>query len=83
MPIFEYECKKCNNIFEKLVLTETPKIICPICSSETVTKIISSSNFKVKGYSELNGYTKKNWSGEEIVKNGPEKSIENMKHNMR
>lgn len=59
MPIFEYQCKKCGYIFEEVILNKIPKIgtICPNCSY-IATKIISDSNFVIKGYSEKNGYSK-------------------------
>lgn len=82
MPIFMYECKKCNKEFEKLVIKDTCEIICPTCKSDSVRKIMSSSIFKIKGFSYENGYSKTAITDESIIKNGPLKSIEQMKHNM-
>ncbi len=40
MPLFEFQCKNCENIFEDLVLSnEIPK--CPQCQSEKTEKLIS------------------------------------------
>lgn len=49
MPIYEYECEKCKNIFEKYqhfdddILTK-----CKHCGGD-LRKIISKSNFVLKG----------------------------------
>jgi len=42
MPIYEYKCKKCENIFSKLVFNQDTKIECPSCKSEDVEKQIST-----------------------------------------
>jgi putative FmdB family regulatory protein len=44
MPIYEYTCKKCNKIFETLVLSsdDVKGIQCPECGSEEVQKMLSS-----------------------------------------
>ncbi|MBW1669923.1 MAG: zinc ribbon domain-containing protein [Deltaproteobacteria bacterium] len=44
MPIYEYTCKKCNKIFESLVLSsrDIKEIQCPECGSEDVHKMLSS-----------------------------------------
>ncbi len=40
MPIYEYQCKKCKNVFETLVLSadSSDKIVCRKCGSINVTK---------------------------------------------
>jgi putative FmdB family regulatory protein len=60
IPIYEFQCKKCGYIFEEVILSKVSKIgtICPNCSY-IATKIISSSNFVIKGYSAANNYSKK------------------------
>ncbi|MEA1868176.1 MAG: zinc ribbon domain-containing protein [Thermodesulfobacteriota bacterium] len=44
MPIYEYTCKKCNRIFESLVLSsrDIKEIHCPECGSGEVEKMLSS-----------------------------------------
>lgn len=44
MPIYEFICKDCGKVFEKLVLTkdEEKENLCPFCNSENTEKIISS-----------------------------------------
>jgi len=39
MPIFEFNCQDCGYHFEKLVLREQKKVICPQCGSHSVKKI--------------------------------------------
>lgn len=49
MPIYEYECSKCNRIVEKWQgLSEAPLTDCPDCAG-ALKKIISSSSFQLKG----------------------------------
>jgi putative FmdB family regulatory protein len=51
MPIYEYTCKKCNKIFESLVLTsrDIKGIQCPECGSEEVQKMLSNFSFGSTG----------------------------------
>jgi len=81
MPIFEYECNN-GHIFEKLVMNTSKKLIvvCPECGSKKIKKVISNgSYFKIFGYKESNGYSKRNQTDEDIIKKGPQQSIEDMK----
>jgi putative FmdB family regulatory protein len=47
MPMFDFECKKCNQVYEDLVNHSNPekKIKCPFCSSKSKTKLVSKPNF--------------------------------------
>ena len=50
MPIYEYECLKCNKIFEELQSFSDKDITkCPHCKKSKVKKIISLSSFQLKG----------------------------------
>ncbi len=45
MPIFEYQCEKCNTDFEKLVFSSddhNPE--CPECNSQEVMKKMSATS---------------------------------------
>ncbi len=49
MPIYEYECKSCENVFEvQQRMTDNPLKKCPDCNGE-VKKLISASSFQLKG----------------------------------
>ena len=50
MPIYEYECAKCDKIFEELQSFSDPDIKkCPHCKGGKVKKLISLSSFQLKG----------------------------------
>ena len=45
MPIFEFKCMKCNDIFEVLVRNaqEEREICCPRCQSDQFERVISAT----------------------------------------
>jgi putative FmdB family regulatory protein len=50
MPIYDYECKVCEVIFDKLVKFDDPTPNCPECGSDNVQKKeIQTINFELKG----------------------------------
>ncbi|MEW6113971.1 MAG: zinc ribbon domain-containing protein [Thermodesulfobacteriota bacterium] len=44
MPIYEYQCNKCEGQFEKLVFGQED-VVCPQCGGD-VRRLLSSCNFK-------------------------------------
>ena len=42
MPIFEYQCQKCHNVFEELVMSSKSNVCCPSCQSKKVKKLMSA-----------------------------------------
>lgn len=64
MPIYEYECEKCQKHFEYLQkMSDAPKTKCEACGG-ALTKLISPSGFILKGggwYKDL--YSKKPGGG--------------------
>lgn len=49
MPIYEYECESCRNVFEITQrMTDDPLSSCPDCDG-SVKKIVSRSSFLLKG----------------------------------
>lgn len=44
MPIYEYKCSKCGNIFEKLVFAsdQEEKFVCPSCGDQDACRLMSS-----------------------------------------
>ncbi len=50
MPIYEYECTACQHQFDEVQKMNDPVITrCPMCSQETVTRLISAVGFQLKG----------------------------------
>ncbi|MGA2780502.1 MAG: zinc ribbon domain-containing protein [Smithella sp.] len=43
MPIYEFRCKKCKNIFESLIFSsvEEKKLSCPKCGTKKPQKVMS------------------------------------------
>lgn len=64
MPIYEYECMKCNKIHEVMQrFNEEPLKNCPECGGE-LRKLISHSSFILKGSGwYVTDYARKNNSG--------------------
>lgn len=49
MPIFEYECQECGDIFEVLQKRDDPPPAEHSCGSTKVRKVMSASSFVLKG----------------------------------
>jgi len=47
MPIYEFRCIKCDQVFEKLFIAKDEKvdISCPFCKSEIVERVVSRINY--------------------------------------
>ncbi|HKJ64989.1 MAG TPA: zinc ribbon domain-containing protein [Desulfopila sp.] len=73
MPVYEYECKECDKIFEmQQRITDDPLQRCPNCQGE-VKKIISMTSFQLKGggwYADGYGTPKKE-EGTKTEKSAP------------
>jgi len=49
MPVYEYECKECEKVFEvQQKIADKPLTSCPDCEAP-VTKLMSMSSFQLKG----------------------------------
>ena len=73
MPIYEYECAHCNEVFEIFhKIEEDCKVACPKCLGPA-KKLISASNFVLKGSGfYVNDYPSKSRSkGKKEEKEGP------------
>jgi putative FmdB family regulatory protein len=72
MPIYEYECTSCCNVFEIVQrMTEDPLTNCPDCSGP-VKKLVSMSSFQLKGggwYAD--GYSSKSSNGSGSLDKSP------------
>ena len=42
MPIYEYQCKKCSQVSEFLILGSDPQLICKTCGSSDLLKLMSA-----------------------------------------
>ena len=50
MPIYEYECTKCEHKMEALQkMSEKPLLDCPGCGKPGLSKLISAASFRLKG----------------------------------
>ncbi len=50
MPIYEYQCKECNNRFECLIIGSDNDVSCPECHGEKVERLMSACRFKSGGH---------------------------------
>ncbi len=50
MPIYEYQCKKCEHQLEALQkMSEKPLLDCPACGKPALNKLVSAASFRLKG----------------------------------
>ena len=51
MPLYEYDCHRCDKTFEKIVKRSDPTPPCPECeqNDEVVRQEVSKSSFALKG----------------------------------
>lgn len=50
MPIYEYECRACGHRLETLQkISEAPLRVCPACGKSELRKLVSASQFRLKG----------------------------------
>jgi len=53
MPIYEYECDRCQDRFEKLVRSDCcVEVVCPSCGSDEVHKVMSLFGVRAGGPSK-------------------------------
>lgn len=50
MPIYEYQCTKCDHKLEALrKISDEPLVDCPECGKPSLTKLVSAASFRLKG----------------------------------
>lgn len=50
MPIYEYQCSKCDHRLEALQkISDAPLTECPACHEQSLQKLISAASFRLKG----------------------------------
>lgn len=55
MPLYEFECAKCQKVFEELCPVGSAKPPCPVCRSRKVNKLMSSFAVRGSGASSARG----------------------------
>ena len=76
MPIYEYQCSRCKNVFELLhKMGEDCEAVCPKCLGPA-KKMISATNFVLKGAGfNVNDYPSKSLKdGKRAEKEGSDKA---------
>ncbi len=61
MPIYEYQCTRCRNQFQHLILKsgEEERLSCPACGETDLKKLISRVVYHVSGSERLANYDPK------------------------
>jgi putative FmdB family regulatory protein len=50
MPIYEYQCDKCEHVLEALQkIAEEPLRYCPECGADALKRLLSAPRFRLKG----------------------------------
>ena len=50
MPLYDYECKKCETVHEVTQKMSEPVLTeCPVCQSKDIKKLLSLGSFALKG----------------------------------
>ena len=50
MPIYEYQCDDCNHVLDALQkVNDKPLVDCPECGKNSLRRLISAPNFRLKG----------------------------------
>ena len=57
MPIFEYECPQCGQVFETIDMNKDIDHFCPYCAVAMRKLMGSPAYTKVFGYNAKNGYS--------------------------
>jgi putative FmdB family regulatory protein len=70
MPIYEYQCQKCQHQFETIrKISDPPLVTCPTCGDDSLRKLVSKAAFRLKGggwyETDFKSGSKKNVAGEE------------------
>ncbi len=48
MPLYEFRCSKCRELFELLVMNNDEDIVkCPHCSSEAFERVLSTASYNM------------------------------------
>jgi len=55
MPIYEYRCNECKNLFEVITtsITSTDNVVCSKCKSPNIRKTISAGSYRLSKGSSI------------------------------
>ncbi len=58
MPIYEYQCLRCSNEFQELILKaeEEKSVCCPVCRGRSIKRIMSRVAYQVSEGDRLAAY---------------------------
>ena len=75
MPIYEYQCQKCQHQFETIrKISDPPLVTCPTCGTDSLKKLVSKAAFRLKGggwyETDFKSGNKKNVAGDEKKSTG-------------
>lgn len=74
MPIYEYHCPACGNEVEILQkISDAPLTDCPKCGKNSLQKVISSTQFQLKGTGWYVTDFKNSGSGKKDASTAPKK----------
>ena len=61
MPIYEYQCDKCGNPFQQLIMkpNEEGELTCPECGGQNLTRLISRVVYHASEQARLDAYDPK------------------------
>jgi len=79
MPIYEYQCKACDELHEALQkVSDAPLVDCPACGKPELRKKVSAAAFRLKGSgwyeTDFKAGNKKNLAGDASSEGGDKAS---------
>ena len=71
MPLYEYQCKKCHSLMERIQkFSDSPLTVCPHCGG-ALEKLLSAAAIQFKGSGwYVNDYAKKSSGADSSKRNG-------------
>lgn len=76
MPLYEYQCEKCEEVSEfRMKMSDPDPKTCPKCGSEPLRKLMSSTAFQLKG----GGWYSEGYDGQSNKKSGDSKKSSSQK----
>lgn len=68
MPLFSYRCPLCGYTCDELHgRDDKPTIMCPVCVSTPMSKLLSSGKYKIKGGHFFEPFVTEDFNGEPVA----------------